>query len=184
MPRTQGEKIHLEEIDLIVQHDEPIIEIRPPKIGPVERAIGEHISDLIENGSTLQLGIGGIPDAVLLFLAHKKDLGIHSEMFSDGVMELAKTGVITKRKKTINTGKFVATFLMGTRKLYDFVHNNQDIMMRTVDYTNDVHIIGQHENMVSINSAIQVDFMGQVNAEMIGRDQLAGSEARSILYAA
>lgn len=174
MPRTRGEKIHLDEIDIIVEHDEPIIEIPPPKIGPVERAIGEHISGLIEDGSTLQLGIGGIPDAVLLFLGHKKDLGVHSEMFSDGVMELARAGVITNRKKTINPGKFVATFLMGTRKLYDFVDDNPNIMMRTVDYTNDVHIIGQHEKMVSINSAIQVDFMGQVNAEMIGRDQFSG----------
>lgn len=174
MPRTRGEKIHIDEIDWIVEKDEPIIEITPPKIGPIERAIGEHISGLIEDGSTLQLGIGGIPDAVLLFLGDKKDLGIHSEMFSDGVMELAKAGVITNKKKSINTGKFVATFLMGTRKLYDFVDNNPDVMMRTVDYTNDVHIIGQHEKMVSINSAIQVDFMGQVNAEMIGRDQFSG----------
>jgi len=132
------------------------------------------VAKLIEDGSTLQMGIGAIPDAVLLFLKGKKDLGIHSEMFSDGLVSLAEAGVITNKKKTINTGKFVATFLMGTRKLYDFVDGNPDVVMQPVDYTNDPNIIGQHEKMVSINSALQVDFMGQVNAEMIGRNQFSG----------
>ena len=132
------------------------------------------MAKLIEDGSTLQLGIGAIPDAVLLFLKDKKDLGIHSEMFSDGVLALAEAGVVTNRKKTINTGKFVVTFLMGTRKLYDFVDNNPDVMMRPVDYTNYPNIIGQHDKMISINSALQVDMMGQVNAEMIGRNQFSG----------
>jgi 4-hydroxybutyrate CoA-transferase len=111
---------------------------------------------------------------VLLFLKGKKDLGIHTEMFSDGVVALAEAGVVTNKKKTINTGKFVATFLMGTRKLYDFVDGNPDVVMHPVDYTNDPNIIGQHEKMVSINAALQVDFMGQVNAEMIGRNQFSG----------
>jgi 4-hydroxybutyrate CoA-transferase len=174
MPRTMGERIHLDEIDCIVEKDEPIIELKPPVIGDKEKAIGENVAKLIEDGSTLQLGIGAIPDAVLLFLKDKKDLGIHSEMFSDGVLALAEAGVVTNRKKTINTGKFVVTFLMGTRKLYDFVDNNPDVMMRTVDYTNDPNIIGLHEKMISINSALQVDMMGQVNAEMIGRNQFSG----------
>ena len=132
------------------------------------------MAKLIEDGSTLQMGIGAIPDAVLLFLKGKKDLGIHTEMFSDGVVALAEAGVVTNKKKTINTGKFVATFLMGTRKLYDFVDGNPDVVMQPVDYTNDPNIIGQHEKMVSINAALQVDFMGQVNAEMIGRNQFSG----------
>jgi len=174
MPRTLGERIHLDEIDCIVEKDEPIIELKPPNIGDKEKAIGENVSKLIEDGSTLQLGIGAIPDAVLLFLKDKKDLGIHSEMFSDGVVSLAEAGVITNRKKTINTGKFIATFLMGTRKLYDFVNNNPDVVMHPVDYTNDPYIIGQHDKMISINSALQVDMMGQVNAEMIGRNQFSG----------
>ena len=174
MPRTMGETIHLDEIDCIVEKDEPIIELKPPVIGDKEKAIGENVAKLIEDGSTLQLGIGAIPDAVLLFLKDKKDLGIHSEMFSDGVLALAEAGVVTNRKKTINTGKFVVTFLMGTRKLYDFVDNNPDVVMRTVDYTNDPNIIGQHDKMISINSALQVDMMGQVNAEMIGRNQFSG----------
>jgi len=174
MPRTCGETIHMDEIDCVVEKDEPLIELKPPVIGDVERAIGEHVAGLIEDGSTLQLGIGAIPDAVLLFLKNKKDLGIHTEMFSDGVLALTEAGVVTNRKKTINTGKFVATFLMGTRKFYDFVDNNPDVVMRPVDYTNDPFVIGQHEKMVSINSALQVDLMGQANAEMIGRNQFSG----------
>jgi len=174
MPRTLGAKIHLDEIDCIVEKDEPLIELKPPVIGDLEKAIGENVAKLIEDGSTLQMGIGAIPDAVLLFLKGKKDLGIHTEMFSDGVVALAEAGVVTNKKKTINTGKFVATFLMGTRKLYDFVNGNADVVMQPVDYTNDPNIIGQHEKMVSINSALQVDFMGQVNAEMIGRNQFSG----------
>jgi len=173
MPRTFGTKIHLDEIDCIVEKDEPVIELKPPVITDVERGIGENVAALIDDGSTLQLGIGGIPDAVLLFLTGKKDLGIHSEMFSDGVVALAEAGVVTNRKKTLHTGKFVATFLMGTRKLYDFVHENPDVLMQTVDYTNNPFIIGQHDNMVAINSALQVDLMGQVNAEMIGRNQFS-----------
>jgi len=174
MPRTLGAKIHLDEIDCIVEKDEPLIELKPPVISDLEKAIGENVAKLIEDGSTLQMGIGAIPDAVLLFLKDKKDLGIHTEMFSDGVVALAEAGVVTNKKKTINTGKFVATFLMGTRKLYDFVNGNPDVVMQPVDYTNDPNIIGQHEKMVSINSALQVDFMGQVNAEMIGRNQFSG----------
>ena len=137
MPRTLGAKIHLDEIDCIVEKDEPLIELKPPVIGDLEKAIGENVAKLIEDGSTLQMGIGAIPDAVLLFLKGKKDLGIHTEMFSDGVVALAEAGVVTNKKKTINTGKFVATFLMGTRKLYDFVNGNPDVVMHPVDYTND-----------------------------------------------
>lgn len=174
LPRTGGARISLEKIDFIVEKEEPLIELKPPKIGEVERKIGENVASLIPDGATLQLGIGAIPDAVLLFLKDKKDLGIHSEMFSDGVVVLAEAGVITNRKKSIHAGKFMATFLMGTRKLYDFVDNNPDVELHSVDYINDPYIIGQHEKMMSINSAIQVDFMGQVNAEMIGNRQFSG----------
>lgn len=173
LPRTGGAKIHLDAIHFIVEQDEPIIELSPPKIGNVEKAIGLNAAALIPDGATLQLGIGAIPDAVLLFLTDKKDLGIHSEMFSDGVVVLAEAGVITNRKKTINTGKFMATFLMGTKRLYDFVNNNPDVEMQSVDYINDPYIVGQHDNMISINSALQVDLMGQVNAEMIGTKQFS-----------
>jgi 4-hydroxybutyrate CoA-transferase len=174
LPRTGGAKIHLDELTWIVEQDQPVIELAPPKIGDIERKIGENVASLIPDGATLQLGIGAIPDAVLLFLTGKKDLGIHSEMFSDGVVHLAELGVVNNRRKNIHNGKFIATFLMGTRKLYDFVHNNPDVELYPVDYTNDPAVIGQHDNLVSINSALQVDLMGQVNAEMIGSTQFSG----------
>ncbi|WP_425801163.1 acetyl-CoA hydrolase/transferase family protein [Desulfitobacterium sp. Sab5] len=174
MPRTGGAKIHLDELNFIVEKDEALIELKPPVIGEIEKAIGENVATLVQDGCTLQLGIGAIPDAVLLFLKEKKDLGIHSEMFSDGVVALAEAGVITNKNKSVNPGKFIAAFLMGTRKLYDFVDNNPDVELHPVDYVNDPYVIGQHEKMVSINSALQVDLMGQVNAEMIGSRQYSG----------
>lgn len=174
LPRTGGAKIHLDAVNFLVENDEPLLELKPPVIGAVEKQIGEHVASLIADGSTLQLGIGAIPDAVLLFLTGKKDIGIHSEMFSDGVVGLAEAGVITNKKKTINPGKFMAAFLMGTRKLYDFIDGNREVELHPVDYINDPCVIGQHDNMVSINSALQVDLMGQVNAEMIGSRQFSG----------
>ena len=137
MPRTFGAKISLDALTYIVEKDEPVIELKPPKIGDIERKIGENVASLVQDGATLQLGIGAIPDAVLTFLTTKKDLGIHSEMFSDGVVALAEAGVVTNRRKTIHTGNFTVTFLMGTRKLYDFVHNNPQVEMFSVDYVND-----------------------------------------------
>ena len=174
LPRTFGAKIALDALTYIVEKDEPIIALKPAKLTAIERQIGEKVAALIPDGATLQLGIGAIPDAVLSFLTAKKDLGIHSEMFSDGVVDLTRAGVVTNRLKTINPGKFTATFLMGTRKLYDFVHNNPQVDMRAVDYVNDPFVIGQHDNMVSINSAIQIDLMGQVDAETIGSTQYSG----------
>ena len=174
LPRTGGASIHLDDLTFIVEHDEALIELAPPKIGEIERRIGEHVASLIPDGATLQLGIGAIPDAVLLFLKDKKDLGIHTEMFSDGVVDLVEAGVVTNAKKTINPGKFIACFLMGTRKLYDFVNNNPAVAMYPANHTNDPYIIGQHDNLMSINSALQVDLMGQVNAEMIGSTQYSG----------
>ncbi len=174
MPRTSGNSINLKDIDYIVEKDEDLLELKPPKIGDTERKIGEYVASLIDDGATLQLGIGAIPDAVLSFLGDKKDLGIHSEMFSDGVVDLAEKGVITNAKKTIDTGKFVSCFLMGTKKLYDFVDNNPDVLIKPVDYTNDPFVVSKIENIVSINSALQVDLMGQANAEMIGSRQFSG----------
>jgi 4-hydroxybutyrate CoA-transferase len=174
MPRTGGSKIALDAITHVVEKDEPVLELKPPQIGDIERRIGENVAGLIPDGATLQLGIGAIPDAVLLFLNDKKDLGIHSEMFSDGVVHLAQRGVITNARKSINPGKFVCTFLMGSRVLYDFVDRNPAVELAPVDYVNDPFVIAQHDNMISINSALQVDLMGQVNAEMIGTRQFSG----------
>lgn len=174
MPYTYGNGINLKDIDYIVEKDEPLIELQPPKIGETEHKIGEYVASLIHDGDTLQLGIGAIPDAVLSFLGDKKDLGIHSEMFSDGVVDLANKGVITNAKKTIDPGKFVSCFLMGTKKLYDFVNHNPDVLIKPVDYTNDPFVVAKIDNIISINSAMQVDLMGQVNAEMIGYKQFSG----------
>ena len=174
LPRTGGAKVSLDALTFIVEEDEPVLALQPPRIGEVERRIGEHVASLIPDGATLQLGIGAIPDAVLLFLKDKQDLGIHSEMFSDGVVDLAELGVVTNRKKTIHPGKFVVSFLMGSRRLYDFANNNPAVELWPVDYVNDPYVIGQHDNMISVNSALQVDLMGQVNAEMIGAQQFSG----------
>jgi len=174
LPHTGGSSIHLDQLTWIVEKDSSIVEMAPSHLGQVERAIGDHIASLVPDGATLQMGIGAIPEAALMSLQGKNDLGIHSELFSDGVVILAEAGVVTNRKKTLNRGKFVATFLMGTRKLYDFVHNNPDVEMYPVDYVNDPEIIGRHDNMISINSGLQVDLTGQVNAEMIGEVQFSG----------
>ncbi len=174
MPFTGGARIHLDKLHYLVEKSEDLIELQPPKIGAVERAIGQQVAQLIEDGATIQLGIGAIPDAVLLFLTDKKDLGIHSEMFSDGVVALANTGVVTNKRKTLNPGKFTVTFMMGTKKLYDFVDHNPAVELYPVDYVNDPCLIGNIDNMVCINSALQVDLMGQVNAEMIGTRQFSG----------
>lgn len=175
MPYTGSQSlVSVEKIDCFVEHSAPIIELAPPRIGDVERAIGEHCAALIRDGDTLQLGIGAIPDAVLLFLKDKKDLGIHSEMFSDGVVELVEDGVITNKRKTLHPGKLVAAFLMGTRRLYDFVDHNPDLEMRPVDYVNDPTVIARNDNLVSINSCVQVDLMGQVASESVGLKQISG----------
>lgn len=166
--------VSVTDLDYIVEHEAPLIELAPPRIGDIERAIGENCASLVPDGATLQLGIGAIPDAVLLFLKGKKDLGIHSEMFSDGVVELAEAGVINNSKKTLNPGKFVAAFLMGTRRLYDFVDHNPDVELRAVDYVNNPFVIAQNDNLISINSCVQVDLMGQVASESIGARQISG----------
>ncbi len=175
MPRTHGDAfIHVSEIDIAVESDQPIIELQPPRIGPIEEAIGRHIAGLVDDGSCLQLGIGGIPDAVLAFLHEKNDLGIHSEMFSEGVVDLYNEGVITNSEKVVNRDKMTATFLMGTRRLYDFVDDNPAVNMFPVNFVNDPYVIGQNDRVVAINSAIQVDVMGQVVADSMGAAQFTG----------
>ncbi len=168
-------KVHLSRFDRIVPCADPIPEIPRPCVTDVEREIGRHCASLVGDGDTLQLGIGAIPDAVLLFLKEKRDLGIHTEMFSDGAMELVRSGVINGSRKTLHPGKLVATFLMGTRELYDFVDKNPAVEMLPVDYVNDPAVIGQNDCMVSINSCIEIDLQGQVNSESIGLQQFSGT---------
>ena len=175
MPRTRGgSSVRVEDIDLFVEHSVPILELAPPKIGPVEEAIGNYCASLINDGDTLQLGIGAIPDAVLSFLRHKKDLGIHSEMFSDGVVDLMERGVINNSRKTLHHGISVANFLMGTKRLYDFIDNNPQVEVYPVEHVNDPVVIAQNDNMVCINSCVQVDIMGQVVSTSAGLRQISG----------
>ena len=175
MPRTHGDSfLRVEEIAYFVPVDEPLIEIPRPEITEAEKAIGAYIADLIEDGSTLQLGIGAIPDAILFALKDKRDLGIHTEMFSDGVMELVEAGVINCSKKTLHPNKIVSTFIMGTKDLYEWVDDNAFIEMHSEDYVNDPYVIAQNYKMVSINSALQVDVLGQVAADTLGPRQYSG----------
>ncbi|MFC4665341.1 acetyl-CoA hydrolase/transferase family protein [Falsiporphyromonas endometrii] len=176
MPFVGGDNlIHVDKLDYIVEADYALPEIPLPKIGDVEKAIGKNVASLIKDGATLQLGIGAIPDAVLGFLGEKKDLGIHTEMFSDGVIELVKSGVVTGKAKEIHKGKLTATFLMGSKALYDFVDNNPDVELAPVDWVNDPLTVMQLDNIVSINSCIEVDLMGQVSSESMGLKQFSGT---------
>ena len=169
MPRTLGDSfIHLKDIDYIVESDLPLIEWSPPEPDEVAMKIGQNVARLIGDGATIQAGIGMIPNAILSFLTDKNDLGLHTEMFSDGIIDLVEAGVITNRKKTFHNGKIVATFCMGTQRLYDFVNDNPFIEFHPCDYTNDPFIIAKNDKMISINAAIQVDLTGQVCADSIG----------------
>ncbi len=175
MPFVGGDNlIHISKIDHIVETSNPLFELPAPKMGEIEMAIGKNCASLVEDGSTLQLGIGAIPDAVLMSLKDKKDLGIHTEMFSDGVLDLIELGVVNGSKKSIHKGELVSTFLMGSQRLYDFVDNNDSVKLFPVDYVNHPSVISQNYRMVSINSCIEVDMMGQVVSEAIGLRQFSG----------
>ena len=169
MPRTLGDSfIHVDEIDLGVEVDQAPYEHLSPPIGDVERRIGEFVAELVPDGATVQMGIGSIPAAVALALRDKRDLGVHTELFTDPVLDLVESGAITGAEKEINRGKIVSAFLMGSQRLYDFVDDNPMIEMRPVDYTNDTSVIRRFRRMVAINSAISIDLTGQVSADSIG----------------
>ena len=169
IPRTLGESfIHVDDIDYGVEVDIPPYLYPPPEIGEVERRIGEFAADLVPDGATLQMGIGAIPTAVALSLRDKKDLGIHTEMMTDCVVELVEAGVVTGMAKERNRGKILCTFMMGTQKLYRFAHDNPMVEMRACDFTNDTHVIRGFRRMTAINSAISIDLTGQVCADSIG----------------
>lgn len=175
MPRTLGAgAIHVSEIDLGVEVDIPPYEVPPPSIGDVERRIGERVAELIPDGATLQMGIGAIPAAVAMALTNHRDLGIHTEMFTDVVVDLVERGVVTGARKELDQGKIVAAFLMGTKRLYEFVDDNPMVEMRPADYTNDTAVIRRFDRMCAINSAIEVDLTGQVCADSIGHRLYSG----------
>jgi len=171
MPRTLGDTaMHIEQMDYIVPCDTPLFEMPmgDDADGDVVEGIAAHISELIPDGATMQLGIGDIPNAVLKFLKGKKDLGVHSELISDGVIDLVESGVVNGARKTLHPGKIVCGFLLGTKRLYDWVDNNPLVELHRTEYVNDPFVVAQNERMVAINSAIEVDLTGQVCADSIG----------------
>jgi acetyl-CoA hydrolase len=176
MPRSLGDAfIHVSRLTHVIEIDRPLVELpRVSEMSDVARAIGRNVADLIENGSTLQMGIGEIPDAVLLFLKDKRDLGVHTEMFSDGVVELFESGVITGEAKTLHKGKLISSFVLGSKKTFDFLDNNPFVEFHPTEYVNDPFVIAQNDKMVAINSAIAVDITGQVCADSMGRSIYSG----------
>ena len=175
MPRTHGNNVvPFERIHAFIATDRPLFEHHPEPETSVEARIGELVAELIEDGSTLQMGIGGIPDAVLSRLHHKKDLGIHTEMFSDRIVDLVESGAVTNRLKAVGVGRIVTSFINGTRRLFDFVNDNPLVAFYPCDWTNDTSVIRKNPKVVAINSAIQIDLTGQVCADSIGHRIFSG----------
>jgi len=175
MPRTFGDAlVHIKNFDACVEVVEEIHEMKLAAPSEEEVLIGKHIAGIIEDGATLQMGIGGIPNAVLNFLTSHKNLGIHTEMFSDGIVDLVEKGIINGSKKKMNPYKIVSGFAMGTRRLYDFMDDNPEIEMKDITYVNDTAIIRQNPRATAINSAIEIDFTGQVCADSIGTRMFSG----------
>lgn len=174
-PRTLGDTfLHVSRVHAIVECSHPLAEMKPHEITDTHRAIARHIAGLIPDGATLQMGIGGIPDAVLGYLGNHRDLGIHSEMCSDGVIDLIQSGVVNNEKKTIHPHKVIAGFVLGTRRLFDFIDDNPIFEFHPTHYANDPFIIAQNDRMVAINSAIEVDITGQVCADSMGELPYSG----------
>lgn len=175
MPRTHGESnLHVSHISAAVETSRPLLELHPEPFTEVQRRVGEHVATLIPDGATLQTGIGGIPDAVLACLTDKRDLGIHTEMCSDGVIELMESGVMTGERKSLHRGKAVLSFVLGSKRLFDFVDENPSFEFRSISYTNDPFVVAQNDKMVAINSALQVDLTGQVCADSLGTKPFSG----------
>jgi acyl-CoA hydrolase/GNAT superfamily N-acetyltransferase len=170
MPRVHGDGfIHVKDVNFMIPYDEPILEYVSEADSEIAQQIGKYVSRLVRDGETIQVGYGSIPNAILSNLHDKKHLGVHSELLTDGIMELMKSHVIDNTKKSLNRGKTVASFCMGKRETYEFIHDNPAIEFRTIDYTNNPLIIAQHENMTAINSALEIDLTGQATAESIGK---------------
>jgi acyl-CoA hydrolase len=175
VPRTLGDSfVHVSRIDLAVEVDVPPYELEPKTIGDVERRIGAYVAELVPDGATIQMGIGSIPVAIGEALRDKRDLGVHTEMFSDVVVDLVEAGAVTGGAKEVNRGKIVSTFTLGSRRLYDFVNDNPMVELRPVDYTNDTAVIRRFRRMMAINSAIEIDLTGQVCADSIGQRLYSG----------
>ena len=175
VPRTFGDAlVHISRIDVFVEDDTPLLTVDMPEPNEVEKTIGRYCAELIEDGACLQMGIGSIPNAILSCLQNHKDLGIHTEMFSDGILPLIKKGVITGNNKKLEKGKIVSTFVMGSQKIYNFIDGNHEVLLKDVEYTNDPFVIAQQPKMTSINSGIQIDLSGQVCADSLGERIYSG----------
>ncbi len=175
MPRTLGDSfIHVYDMDVLVPVDVPLLEVTPPEPTEVTRRIGEFVAALVDDGATVELGIGRIPQSVLEFLGGKKELGIHTEMFTDAIIDMVESGVITGSRKTVDGGKIVASFALGTRKLYDYIHNNPLFSFHPTEYVNDPHLISRQHRQVAINVALEVDLTGQVCADSLGTKFYSG----------
>ncbi len=167
--------VHVSQVAALVESSEPVLEVGLPKIGPVQQAIAEHVAHLIEDGSTLQIGYGGIPDAVVMQLTHKHDLGIHTEMIGDGILTLVESGAVTNRRKNYLPGKMVATFALGSNKLYRFMERNPLLEMHPVDFTNDPALAGRNDKLVAINATLQIDLLGQCGSESLAHQPYSGT---------
>lgn len=168
-------RVHISQVTAVVENDEPVIEIPPTTIGDVERAIAGYVGEMIPNGATLQIGIGAIPDAVVQQLATKRDLGIHTEMFGDGILSLLEAGVATNRRKNRHRGVTIATFALGSKRLYDYLDDNPAVEMHPVDVTNDPVLAGQNDRLHSINGSLQVDLIGQCGSESLAHRPYSGT---------
>jgi acyl-CoA hydrolase len=175
MPRTYGDSfIHIQDLDAIVEANQPLCELPPPEITPMHRAIARNVADLVDDGATLQLGIGGIPDAVLPFLMDRRDLGIHTEMISDNAIPLIEAGVVTGNRKSFKPRKIILGFVLGTKRLFDFVNENPIFEFHPTSYTNDPWFIARNDNMVAVNSCLQIDLTGQVCSDSMGTSFYSG----------
>ncbi len=176
LPFTYGDTlVHISDVDFVVENHVPLVELPSTPPSDVEQQIGGYIAELIEDGSTIQLGIGGIPNAITAFIMERKDLGIHTEMVVDGMVDLINAGVVTNKKKTLHPGKTIGAFALGTKKLYDYLDHNKDVEMYRGHYTNDPYVIAQNNKMISVNTALQVDILGQVCSQSIGTRQFSGT---------
>ena len=171
--------VHISQVTALVESSDPILEVGLPKIGPVQEAIGKYVADMIDDGSTLQIGYGGIPDAVVMQLTSKHDLGIHTEMIGDGILTLIESGAVTNRKKNYLPGKTIATFALGSQKLYRYMDRNPALEMHPVDFTNDPYLASQNDNLVTINATLQIDLLGQCGSESLGHLPYSGTGGQS-----
>ncbi|MDO8179013.1 MAG: acetyl-CoA hydrolase/transferase C-terminal domain-containing protein [Undibacterium sp.] len=167
--------VHISQVSALIENDDPVLEVGLPMIGPVQQAIGKYVADMIQDGSTLQIGYGGIPDAVVMQLTGKHDLGIHTEMIGDGIMTLVESGAVTNRKKNYLPGKMVATFALGSKKLYQFMDCNAALEIHPVDFTNDPYLAAKNDNLIAINATLQIDLLGQCGSESLGHSPYSGT---------